>query len=380
VKILVITNLYPPQLIGGYERSIADHARLLYQRGHAVHVLTSSTEAYTTSYTELTAEPAVKRTLNLCGEWTQQTPINYSPDRVQEILLCNRQVISAEIESFQPDVCLAGNIDFLELDALEIILASGVPILHYVMNGHPGYVAELAPKTLRYQYITCSEWIQRTLEREGYPTATAQTIYPGAAVEEFYQKELPPRDYLRIAYASLVMPYKGADILMEALSLLKTMELKFTATFAGGSLTPEFVDALQTFAKAEGMQDQIAFAGALSRQGLKQLYRKHNVLVFPSRFPEPFGISQIEAMASGLALVTSGTGGACETIRHGKEGFLFESENFLDLADTLYYLATHTDEWKAIAHNGQQHAMSKFSQTKAVEEIESVLLNLINRI
>jgi glycogen synthase len=288
-------------------------------------------------------------------------------------------VITSEIESFQPDVCLSGNIDFLGLDALEVILANGIPVLHYVMNQHPGYLPEVAPKTPQYQYITCSEWIRKTLEQTGYPTATAQTVYPGAAVEEFYQQELPQRDYLRIAYASLVMPYKGAGVLMEALALLKATELKFTATFAGGSLTQEFVAALQSFAKEEGMQDQVSFTGALSRQGLKQLYKNHNVLVFPSRFPEPFGISQIEAMASGLALVTSGTGGACETIRHGQEGFLFESENFLELAETLHYLATHNDDWKTIFYNGQQHAMSKFSQTKAVEEIEYILLSLIRK-
>lgn len=380
MKILVITNLYPPQLIGGYERSMADYSRLLHQRGHKVHVLTSNTEAYTTSYTEAVAEPIINRTLKLCGEWTQQSPACYSFDVIQDALHCNRHIIRSEIESFQPDVCLSGNIDFLGLDALEIILENSIPVLHYMMNEHPGYLPEVAPKTQQYQYITCSEWIRKTLEQAGYPTATAQTIYPGAAVEEFYQEELPQRDYLRIAYASLVMPYKGAGVLMEALALLKATELKFTATFAGGSLMPEFVAALQSFAEAEGMKDQVTFTGALSREGLKQLYKNHNVLVFPSCFPEPFGISQIEAMASGLALVTSGTGGACETIRHGQEGFLFESENFLELAETLSYLPTHVDEWKTISHNGQQHALSKFGQAKAVEEIETILLELMRKI
>jgi glycogen synthase len=67
LRILVISNLYPPQMIGGYERAIADCARLLYQRGHEVLVLTSNAEAYTTSYTNPAIEPPVDRCLLLGG-------------------------------------------------------------------------------------------------------------------------------------------------------------------------------------------------------------------------------------------------------------------------------------------------------------------------
>lgn len=45
VRILLLSNLYPPQSIGGYERAIADYARLLHKRGHEVLVLTSASTA-----------------------------------------------------------------------------------------------------------------------------------------------------------------------------------------------------------------------------------------------------------------------------------------------------------------------------------------------
>jgi glycosyltransferase involved in cell wall biosynthesis len=175
------------------------------------------------------------------------------------------------------------------------------------------------------------------------------------------------------------MPYKGADVLIEALSLLHAAGVRFTATIAGGTLMPEFVQALQEFVESEGMQDKIQFPGVLSRQELKQLYRTHNVLVFPSRFQEPFGISQIEAMAAGLTLVTSGTGGAGEIVEHGKNGLIFESENSLALADLLSSLPTRPTEWEAITRRGQQRAISQFSQTHAIEQIEVILLDLVAR-
>ena len=374
----MLTNLYPPQVIGGYERGMADCARMLHSRGHDVLVLTSNTDEYTSNSTSTVAEPAINRCLHLCGAWTNQGTHWFSVDQVAARTFENRKIVAEELQVFKPDVCLAGNIDFLGLELLEKILADGIPVAHYVMNASPGYVFELTPRSKLHKYITCSDWIREGLKQQGYYAETAETVYPGAAVEEFYQAELPLRDRLRIAYASLVMPYKGADVLMEALSLLHTEDMEFSATFAGGTLAPEFVNELQEFVKSQGMEDKVKFSGVLSRQELKELYRTNNVLVFPSRFPEPFGISQIEAMAAGLTLVTSGTGGAGEIVEHGKDGLVFESENPLDLADNLSSLLINPDEWERITLAGQQRAMSQFSQVRAIEQIESLLLKLVS--
>ncbi|NJO42201.1 MAG: glycosyltransferase family 4 protein [Cyanobacteria bacterium RU_5_0] len=376
MRILVVNNLYPPQAIGGYERGIADCARLLKSRGHDVLVLTSNQEKFQVSHTLSLTEPTVRRNLLLTGTWGEAGAKHFSSDQIPIIITENQKTLTQELQTFQPDVCLAGNVDFLEMAFVRAILAAGVPIAHYVMNARPGYLAEYAPRTPLYQYITCSDWIKNHLQEHGYPTETAQTIYPGAAVEEFYQPYLLPHDHLRIVYASLVMPYKGADVLIEALSVLNAMDVEFTASIAGGSLQPDFVYALKEFVESEEMSDRVQFMGALSREQLKELYLTHNVLVFPSRFQEPFGISQIEAMAAGLTLITSGTGGAGEIVEHGNDGFIFEAENSLDLADILSSLPRHPEEWEAVTHAGQQTALHKFNQAHAIEKLESVLFQL----
>ncbi|UBF27738.1 glycosyltransferase family 4 protein [Kovacikia minuta CCNUW1] len=373
MKILIITNLYPPQVLGGYERSIADFARLLQHRGHGVLVLTSDTQELSGSHVSPYPDPEIDRSLLLCGQWHQERgPEWLSPEQIVEINRQNSQTLSRHLQMFQPDVCLLGNATFLQVELLEQVLEAQVPIAHYVMNEQPGYPPPLTPQSPQYRYVTCSDWVTQVLQEKGYPTETAQTIYPGAAVEEFYQTELPPRDQLRIAYASLVMHYKGADVLVEALCLLHAVGIEFTATIAGNTLTPKFVEALQSLIESEGMQDRVTFPGVLSRQELSQLYKTHNVLAFPSRFQEPFGISQVEAMAAGLTLITSGTGGAGEIVEHGQDGLLFESENPFDLADALSFLAANPTEWAAIAQRGQQKALTQFSQTRAVEQLEAV--------
>ncbi|NJK53272.1 MAG: glycosyltransferase, partial [Leptolyngbyaceae cyanobacterium SU_3_3] len=324
-------------------------------------------------------EPAIDRGFLLLGQWTSQGAKWVKGEEIDAIVQHNQSLLKQQLRSFRPDVCLAGNLDFLQYDAemLEQALTNRVPVAHYLMNEKPNYNAEQTPQQPTFRLITCSNWVKENLQAAGYPTKTTQTIYPGADVEAFYQAELPERDRLRIAYASLVAPYKGADVLVEALTLLSAMGIEFTATIAGGTLQPDFVAALKQFVEAEGLQTSVEFTGVLSRQELTELYQTHNVLVLPSRFEEPFGISQIEAMAAGLTLITSGTGGAGEVVaEHGQDGLLFESENPFDLAEVLSSLVNAGEEWRAIALSRTTTAL-EFSQAKATEQIEAVLLELV---
>ncbi|MCC3413048.1 MULTISPECIES: glycosyltransferase family 4 protein [unclassified Microcoleus] len=377
LKILVVNNLYPPQVVGGYERAIADYAKLLQERGHQVLVITSNTEHLPTGYTKADSDPpTVRRCLSLWGTWTERGAQPFYPAHVAAIAVQNYKTLEELLPFFQPDVCLTGNADFLGSPILEQILAAGIPIAHYVMNSQPGYSCDLAPQSSLYRYITVSDWIRENLQQQGYPTETAQTIYPGGDVEAFYQAELPPRDRLRIVYASLVMHYKGPDILIEALYLLHNADIDFTATIAGGSLNPSFVQELQEFVESEGLQDKIHFAGLLSRQELQQLYKTHNIWVLPSRFEEPFSIGLIEAMVAGQTIVTSNTGGSPEAVKHGETGLIFESENPMDLADQLSYLLMNPAEWQDMVSKGQERALLELSRTRTMDRLESVLYEL----
>lgn len=379
LRILVISNLYPPQVIGGYERAIADYARLLSLRGHTVLVLTANVEGLPTTSSAIPELEAVtiKRSLALHGTWTSMGVQIFAQEQVEAIIQKNHIAIAEEIFAFEPDVCLAGNVTLLGRKPIMQLLEAGIPVAHYVMNNLPGYLAENAPKTSQYRYIAVSNWILQNLSNLGYPVENAQTIYPGADAEKFYQPSLPPRDRLRIVYASLVMPYKGVDLLVEALTFLYASGIEFTATIAGGSLDPAFVQSLQEFVVSEGLQSHIHFTGVLTQAELQEIYRTHNVWVLASRFQEPFSIGLLEAMQAGLTIVASNTGGSPEAIKHCETGFIFESENVLDLADILYSLPMHPELWESVALKGQQRAMSQFTRTHTIDQLESLLTELV---
>ena len=55
--------------------------------------------------------------------------------------------------------------------------------------------------------------------------------------------------------------------------------------------------------------------GQMSRDALTSAYREHDILVFASTWEEPLGITLLEAMASGLAVVGTGAGGSAEILQ-----------------------------------------------------------------
>jgi len=383
LRILIISNLFPPQVVGGYERAIADYARRLHERGHEILVLTTDIRDLPTADGSLSIETvAVERCLQLFGTWVGGTQY-FSPEEAAEVGVHNHHNLAAQVLEFVPDVCVCGNLDFLGAGIPKQLLGSGIPVAHFVMNNGPGYPFPLSPRDEIYQYITVSDWIKAKLTDGGYVTNgvvnPAITIYPGADTDYFAHSELPPRDQLRIIYAGLVEHFKGADVLVNALSLLHQEEIDFIATIAGGSLQPKYLEQLEAFVKEQGMADQVKFTGLLGKAALRDLYRTHNVYVLPSRFDEPFSIGLIEAMAAGLTCIASHVGGSPEAITDQENGIIFTSENVLELADGLASLPLQPELWQSMALTGRQKAITQFSRQHTVEQIEEVLWNLYQR-
>lgn len=374
-RILVINNLYPPQELGGYGRLLFDFTNILRSRGHSIQVLTSDTPYL--GGTDGDAQD-VDRSLVLFGGW-QGGVCKQIEDKgeIVRIIRQNIERLNQVLREFQPDVCLLGNIDFLSKNIIDPILAKNIPIVHHLGNQAPGYAVSDTPKNKLYHLATASNWLRNVVKRSGYPLKDISVVYPGALVEEFRMRIPPAYDKLRIAYASIVLPYKGPHILINALKKLNDLGIDFSCSIAGTSTDENFVEQLKNFVAAHGMDDKIHFLGFLSREELKNLFACHNVLVFPSIVKEAFGISQVEAMAAGLAVVTSGTGGAKEIVEHGVNGIIFQSENDESLASELIGLAKDTKRWQSIAQAGQKRALETFDIERSVDALEECFEGLL---
>ena len=221
---------------------------------------------------------------------------------ILQIVKGNSEQIRNVIHEFRPELCLSGNIDFLSHMVFEPFLQNGIPVIHHVGNELPGYAVSDTPRRDLYRLATASRWLRDVILRQGYPLKKISVVYPGALVKEFKKHILPAQDKLRVAYASIMLPYKGPQILIEALSRLHERGVDFHCSLAGSTTDEKFVDELRKFIADAGMENKVEFLGFLPRKRLKGFFARQNVLAFPSVFQEPFGISQVEAMAAGSQL------------------------------------------------------------------------------
>ena len=367
-RILVINNLYPPQELGGYGRLLHDFANILKARGHSVYVLTSDTPYLGKIEQE---EPWLNRELELYGSWRDGVckPID-DQKQIADIISRNHARVEKVIQSFSPDVCLLGNIDLVSPAVFNPLLKKKIPVIHHLGNKVPGYAVQGTPTSNYYHLASASNWLREEVLRQGYPLHDASVVYPGAFVNDFKMQVLPATDKLRIVYASIVLPYKGCHTLIDALGRLHEKGIDFSCSVAGTSTNPDYVLRLKEFVSSVGMERKVHFLGHLDREALKSCFAKHNVLVFPSVFQEPFGISQVEAMAAGLTVVTSGTGGAGEIVENGVSGLVFPAEDEKDLAQALLQLLEDRERWHRIAAAGQKRAMKFFDIERSADKLE----------
>jgi glycosyltransferase involved in cell wall biosynthesis len=374
LSIVVVTNLFPPQELGGYGRMMWEFARGLAARGHTVQVLTSDEAAFGQPPTddETTMEKYVSRTLKLTGTWKggKPVPIAERPEILSR-LRENAARLRSMVTRLDADLVVAGNLDFLGISLLRPALDKKVPVLHALANANPGYAVSEQPREAHYWVAPCSDWNGKVFQQAGYAPKRVETLYPGARIDRFFRLFLPDTKQLRICYASLMLPYKGANTLIGALARLQAAGIEFTAEIAGDSPDGAFLQEMRTFVRERGMEERVRFIGFLDRDGLGALFARSNVLVFPSRFEEPFGISQVEALAAGLVVVSSGTGGAKEIVRDGIDGLLFRAGDDADLALKLAGLARQPEFMARLQRQGQSRSTA-FSVDAAVEKIETL--------
>ncbi|MEM9770390.1 MAG: glycosyltransferase family 4 protein [Cyanobacteria bacterium P01_D01_bin.73] len=375
-RILVISNLYPPQELGGYGRSIADFAAGLGRNGHTIQVLTSDS----TYLGEISKpEPSVDRGLQLFGTYDGGTTAFEDQQQILDVLRHNHQLLSQAIATFQPDLCLVGNIAFLGSMIFQPLLERNIPIIHHLGFASPPYSLPEYPKHPLYHLAMASDYVRDCLVAQQFPVQDSITVYPSALVREFYQPTLPTRDRLRIGYAGLVIMSKGVHILLEALHQLQRQGIDFECAIAGDAIHADYKEELDRYIQAADLGDRVTFVGLLNRQELIQFHRCHNVLVFPSIMEEAFGITQVEAMAAGLTLITSAIGGAKEVVENGISGLTVAPNNSASLVQALTYLVQNPTQWEAIAQQGQKRALEKFDIRRSVAQLELQFQKLLEQ-
>jgi glycosyltransferase involved in cell wall biosynthesis len=186
----------------------------------------------------------------------------------------------------------------------------------------------------------------------------SKVVYPFADLDFFSALERKPgRNYLMVtAFA----PYKRIDLAIEAFNRLKLPLLIV------GSGQDE-----RALKKLAG--PTVEFLGSISRTAIADLYSKCKAFVFPGQ--EDFGITPVEAMASGAPVIAYGSGGAMETVTE-KTGVFFSPQTVEALRETV--LRVERGEASFSAEDCRAQAR-KFSRERFQRELTLVTLGAWRR-
>jgi glycosyltransferase involved in cell wall biosynthesis len=170
-----------------------------------------------------------------------------------------------------------------------------------------------------------------------------------------------------------MIPVKGHKYLLEAMAILRRRQVECELVLAGdGPLRKR----LEKTAQALGVADIARFVGRLSHEGLLSLYRKGEVglVVLPSvdlgdGEHEGIPISLVEAMAHGVPVVSTETGGIPELLADGC-GLLVPGGESTALADAVARGITDDGLRRDLTAKGHQRAVEEYAVEKVVDELE----------
>ena len=136
---------------------------------------------------------------------------------------------------------------------------------------------------------------------------------------------------------------------------------------------PERIDAEQE-ARRLGVQDRVFFLGKL--EAVAPLLASADLFLIPSQ-SESFGLSALEALATGVPVVGSRAGGLPEVVRDGETGALCAVGDVDAMARAAIELLTDDDRWHAVSARAEADARKRFSLDQVVRQYEDFYVDAL---
>lgn len=392
MKILIVTNLFPPMVLGGYEILCHQVVHSLQALGHSVTVLTSDEGGYASN-------ASVVRTLKVFQSFDKKVDSSMRAAKLR----CsrhNREATKALLASQSFDVIFLWSMLRLTPSSAQVAEASGIPVVYTFNDEHPsGYLPapfslnpravirwaldatffrSLTNRSLQFASTTCiSKLLKDNLLKAGLPIQQSEVIYQGIPIEQFPKRAVKTLsdEPIRLLYAGQLHAYKGVHTLLEALALLNECG-RWSCTIVGSG-TESYEKELAE--QASHLALPVKFLGRVAHNQMSSVYQSCDVLVFPSIWPEPFGLTHLEAMASGLVVVSTVNGGQGEFLTEGENALTFPPSDAKALATQLERLAQEEGLYDRLVASGRKTVEEGFTFGRYVSDLVTLLEKAITR-
>jgi glycogen synthase len=216
------------------------------------------------------------------------------------------------------------------------------------------------------RYVFVSETTRRRAVDAGVNPHSTGIAHSG--IDPGFLEEAPPRPWSgSLLYVGRLDERKGVDTAVEALAHLPEAA---TLTLLGGWDERE-ESRLRELAERSGVAGRVRFGGQVSRAEVRAAYAECDVVVFPVRWEEPWGLVPLEAMARGRPVVATGRGGSAEYLRDEENALLFEAGDARALAAAVSRLANEPDLRARLREDGfrtaPNHTERQFNEAVARE-------------
>jgi glycogen synthase len=382
LRILFLTNLYPPVILGGYEIACAQTAEALKKRGHEVRVLTS----WSHLPTPIEAADWVHRRLDL--HWH----IPHMPNLTYEVRELHSAVCSSysntlhllnALTEFKPDIVSLWNMTGIGgLAMMDLLNYLDVPWAIYLGDRVPVDIAANVPEDVRglfnaqgsrlYEKARIQSVSQNLLDEiedhSGITFAHGADIVAGWADLSYAVPHGPymPDGKARFVAASSISAHKGTDLIIEASVRLKDAGIHFSVDLLGEGDVPRYIDMV----KRLHLQEHVRFIGQRSYPDLLRSYADYDAFLCPTWERDPFPFAPLGAAGCGTPPIITGNCGTSERLIDNVHCIKID-RTVDDLARAMMEVAAGQHDLAKMGRAGRRLVTSDLSFDRHLDRMET---------
>jgi glycosyltransferase involved in cell wall biosynthesis len=141
-----------------------------------------------------------------------------------------------------------------------------------------------------------------------------------------------------------------------------------------GTGDESYISELRALARANEVAERVHFRGWAGPEQQRSAYAEADVVVFPVRWNEPFGLVPLEAMGVGRPVVSTLRGGTTEFVRDGQNALVFEADDHIGLARAVRRIADDPELRARLREGGRRTAQTYTITRFASDTVDEIVL------
>jgi len=374
VRILTWSNTFWPGR-GGLERVMTRLVAALSARGHEHLIVTQSLDEARVLHAPMEIDDSSDWS-TLAGQRIHRIAATGCIDARDAGGLAR---ITAEVRSLRKEfgadvvnvaMCGSDGLVLLATDNGEPMLAANHLSIPFWLASRGNVLTKMVDRA--DEVVVISESVRReTLSCAPTSAGKLRRIYNGVPMTRDPQP-LPSGDPVIVAHGRLVAE-KGFATLLVAFSLLVARRPGLRLVIAGDGYARK---GLEHLADHLGVSSGVVFTGWIDEADVQELIDRSTVVVVPSMWNEPFGLTAAEASERARPVVASRIGGLPEIVVDDETGMLVQAGDPLSFASAIESLLDDPDRAAAYGVAGRRRVHEEFAFERMVDEYEAALMGL----